>query len=374
MKYLDEYRGATETRKLAEAIRNVTTAPHTLMEVCGGQTHAIVKFGIAELLPPEIRLVHGPGCPVCVTPLALIDKAIAIARTRGVIFCSFGDMLRVPGSREDLYSAKAAGADVRIVYSPLDAVRIAEQNPASEVVFFAVGFETTAPANALAVFQAHQRGLQNFSVLCSHVLVPPAMESIMNSPGCVVEGFLAAGHVCTIMGFTEYEPLVEKYRIPIVVTGFEPIDILHGILLCVTQIEESRAEVENQYSRSVSRLGNPSAQKLLRAVFEVTDRSWRGLGEIPQSGFALRAPFDAFDAASRFDVAEVSAVESTACISGEILKGAKLPHECPAFGVHCTPERPLGAPMVSGEGACAAYYRYKRFAARPTATGGAICE
>ncbi|NUM54561.1 MAG: hydrogenase formation protein HypD [Candidatus Hydrogenedentes bacterium] len=360
MKYIDEYRDASNARRIADEIRRVTTGPHAIMEVCGGQTHAIVKFGIDELLPPAIELIHGPGCPVCVTPVELIDKAIAIARQPDAVFCSFGDMLRVPGSRDDLFRAKASGADVRIVYSPLDALNLAKNNPGKQVVFFAVGFETTAPANALAVFQAHQSNIENFSILCSHVLVPPAMEAILSSPDCRVNGFLAAGHVCTIMGYTEYEPLAKKYNVPIVVTGFEPLDILHGVLLCVRQLEEGRAEVENQYARSVSREGNRHAQRLIETVYQIAPRGWRGIGTIARSGLALRPPFDRYDAERRFDVSEIVAHESEDCISGLVLRGVKKPRECPAFGTRCTPDHPLGAPMVSGEGACAAYYRYKQ--------------
>jgi len=360
VKYIDEYRGAPGARRLAAEIRRAVTKPHTIMEVCGGQTHAIVRFGIDELLPPEIELVHGPGCPVCVTPIALIDTAIAIARTSNAVFCSFGDMLRVPGSREDLLAAKAAGADVRVVYSPLDALELAQRNPGKQVVFFAVGFETTAPANALAVFQAHQRGVENFSILCAHVRVPPAIDAILAAPDCRVQGFLAAGHVCTVMGYTEYGPLAEKYRVPIVVTGFEPIDILHGVLMCVRQLEEGRAEVENQYVRSVVREGNRPAQDLMRAVFAPAPREWRGMGAIDRSGLALRPPFDRYDAERRFDVPAIAADGPEECIAGQVLRGVKKPHECPAFGARCTPEHPLGAPMVSSEGACAAYYRYKR--------------
>lgn len=360
MKYMDEYRNASETRRLAAEIRRVTTRPHAIMEVCGGQTHAIVKFGIDELLPRDIELIHGPGCPVCVTPVELIDKAIAIARQPDVIFCSFGDMLRVPGSHDDLYRAKASGAEVRVVYSPLDALELAAKEPNRQIVFFAVGFETTAPANALAVFQAHQRGIENFSILCSHVLVPPAMEAILCSPECRVNGFLAAGHVCTVMGYTEYEPLAKKYNVPIVVTGFEPLDILHGVLMCVQQLEQGRADVENQYARSVSRDGNRHAQDIIRAVFRIAPRAWRGIGEIERSGLALRPPFDGYDAERRFDVSEIVSRESDECISGLVLRGVKKPRECPAFGTRCTPDHPLGAPMVSSEGACAAYYRYKR--------------
>lgn len=360
MKYVDEYRDARGADRLARAIRRLTTRPHTLMEVCGGQTHAIVRFGIDTLLPPAIRLIHGPGCPVCVTPVELIDKAIAIAKRDGVTFCSFGDMLRVPGSTEDLFGAKAQGADVRIVYSPLDAVKLAAKHPAREVVFFAVGFETTAPANALAVAQAEQLGLDNFSILCSHVLVPPAMKAILSSEKCKVQGFLAAGHVCTIMGYQEYEDIAAQYRVPIVVTGFEPIDILYGVYLCVKQLEEGRAEVENPYARAVQREGNKAAQEAIARVFEVSPRKWRGLGPIPRSGLALRKSHRNFDAEHRFGLSAYTAEESTDCIAGEILVGEKNPRECPAFGVACTPDHPLGAPMVSNEGACAAYYRYRR--------------
>lgn len=360
MKYIDEYREQDSAERFASAIARVTTRPWTIMEVCGGQTHAIVKFGIDELLPEKIALVHGPGCPVCVTPLELIDKAIEIASRPGVIFCSFGDMLRVPGSERDLLSVKANRGDVRILYSPLDAVKIARENPSRQVVFFAVGFETTAPANAMAVFQAYQQGLNNFYLLVSHVLVPPAMEAILSSPKNCVQGFLAAGHVCTVMGFTEYGPIAQKYRVPIIVTGFEPLDILQGVYMCIRQLEQGRAEVENQYTRSVRREGNETAQRLIREVFRVIPRKWRGVGEIPQSGFALSEKFADFDAERRFGVAGYSAEESSDCISGLILQGVKKPHECPAFGTRCTPEHPLGATMVSSEGACAAYYRYRR--------------
>jgi hydrogenase expression/formation protein HypD len=360
VKYIDEYRDKDSAERFASAIACLTTRPWTIMEVCGGQTHAIVKFGIDELLPKEITLVHGPGCPVCVTPIELIDKAIEIAFRPGVIFCSFGDMLRVPGSETDLLAVKANGGDVRIVYSPLDAVKIARENPSREVVFFAVGFETTAPANAMAVFQADQQELHNFSLLVSHVLVPPAMEAILASPRNCVQGFLAAGHVCTVMGFIEYGPIAEKYRVPIVVTGFEPLDILQGVYMCVQQLEQGRAEVENQYTRSVRREGNQVAQRLIRDVFRVIPRKWRGVGEIPCSGFALSEKYADFDAERRFGVADYTAEESGECISGLILQGVKKPQECPAFGTRCTPEHPLGATMVSSEGACAAYYRYRR--------------
>jgi hydrogenase expression/formation protein HypD len=331
------------------------------MEICGGQTHTIVKFGIESLLPKEITLVHGPGCPVCVTPLEIIDKAIAIATQPDVILASFGDMLRVPGSTNDLLAVKADGGDVRMVYSPLDAVAIAQKNPEKRVVFFGVGFETTAPANAMSVWQARQLGLKNFSLLCSHVLVPPAMEAILASPTCRVQGFLAAGHVCSIMGFEEYIPIAARYGIPIVVTGFEPVDILQGIYMTVRQLEEKRKDVENQYARVVRREGNVAAQKLLARVFEVSDRKWRGIGMIPRSGYKLREEFAAFDAERVFGVADVTAPESPLCIAGQVLQGLKKPHECSAFGKNCTPERPLGAPMVSSEGACAAYYHYGRF-------------
>ncbi len=330
------------------------------MEVCGGQTHAIVKFGVDALLPKGIELVHGPGCPVCVTPIELIDKAIAIASRPEVTFCSFGDMLRVPGSKRDLLSVKAEGRDVRIVYSPLDAVRCAADRPDREVVFFAVGFETTAPANAMAVAHAHRLGLKNFSLLVSHVLVPPAIEALMASQQNRIQAFLAAGHVCAIMGVEEYVPLAAKYKVPIVVTGFEPIDILQGVLMAVTQLEEGRAEVENQYARAVRAEGNRPAQRLIAEIFEVADRMWRGIGEIPRSGLRLRAAYRAFDAEAKFDVETVRSEGSGECISGLIMQGINKPHECPAFGTRCTPEHPLGATMVSSEGACAAYFRYRR--------------
>lgn len=360
MKFLDEYRDAKGAQRYARLIRRMTTRPWTIMEVCGGQTHAIVKFGVDELLPKEITLVHGPGCPVCVTPVELINKAIAIASRPEVIFCSFGDMLRVPGTEKDLLSVKAAGGDVRIVYSPLDALKLARENPARQVVFFAVGFETTAPANAMAVYQARQQGIANFSVLVSHVLVPPAMEAVLSSPDKRVQGFLAAGHVCTVMGYTEYEPIAAKYHCPIVVTGFEPLDILQGIAMCVRQLEQGRFEVENQYARAVRREGNAPAQRIIREVFGVVPRKWRGIGEIPRSGLGLRGDYVAFDAEQRFGVADQHVEEPAECISGLVLQGIKKPHECPAFGTRCTPEHPLGATMVSNEGACAAYYRYRR--------------
>ena len=360
VKFLDEYRDGDLAQKFAREIHRLTTQPWNIMEVCGGQTHAIVKFGIDELLPGPITLIHGPGCPVCVTPLEMIDKALEIAARPGVIFTSFGDMLRVPGSTTDLLRVKAAGGDVRIIYSPLDAVKLAGQNPGKEVVFFGVGFETTAPATAMAVFQAARKGLRNFSMLIAHVLVPPAMEALMSSPHCRVQAFLAAGHVCAIMGYEEYPPLAAKYRVPIVVTGFEPLDILQGILMCVQQLESGRAEVENQYVRAVRRQGNPSAQQLVREVFRVVPRQWRGVGEIPASGLGLSAAYAAFDAEQRFGLTDRHVDEPADCLSGQVLQGLIKPSQCPAFGTRCTPEHPLGATMVSSEGACAAYYRYRR--------------
>ena len=360
MKFLSEYRDQKAAEQLGGAIRNKVTRPWTIMEICGGQTHTIVKSGLEDLLPREITLVHGPGCPVCVTPIELIDKAVAIAKRPDAIFCSFGDMLRVPGSAKSLFDAKAEGADVRIVYSPLDALKLAKQNPQKQVAFFAVGFETTAPANAMAAWQADDDGDENFSLLVSHVLVPPAMKALLSSDSCVVKGFLAAGHVCTIMGFEEYFPIATKYEVPIVVTGFEPLDILEGILMTVSQLEEGRHEVQNQYARAVRREGNRPAQKMIAEVFEIVPRQWRGLGEIPASGFQLRGRFQKYDANLRFPFSGEPARESPECISGMILQGLKKPHECAAFGVKCTPENPLGAPMVSSEGACAAYYHYGR--------------
>ena len=359
MRFIDEYRDAEAASLLARAIHRITTKAWAIMEICGGQTHAIIKFGVDELLPKDITLIHGPGCPVCVTPLELIDKAIEIASRPEVIFCSFGDMLRVPGTSKDLLFVKANGGDVRIVYSPLDAVKLAQQSPDRQVVFFAVGFETTAPANAMAVYQAKRQGVSNFSILVSHVLVPPAIEAILSSPTNRVQGFLAAGHVCTVMGYTEYEPIAQKYRVPIVVTGFEPLDILQGVYLCVKQLEEGRAEVENQYARSVRKEGNQAAQQLIREVFQIVHRKWRGIGAIPQSGLGLRDEYADFDAERRFDVVSHHVEEPSECISGLVLQGVKKPHECPAFGARCTPEHPLGATMVSSEGACAAYYRYR---------------
>ncbi|MCI2430430.1 hydrogenase formation protein HypD [Candidatus Acetothermia bacterium] len=360
MRFIDEYRDAQSAQHYARQIAQVTRKPWTIMEVCGGQTHAIIKFGIDELLPKEITLVHGPGCPVCVTPVELIDKAIEIASRPEVIFCSFGDMLRVPGSEKDLLSVKAQGGDVRIVYSPLDALKIAKENSDQEVVFFAVGFETTAPANAMAVHQAYLQNVKNFALLVSHVLVPPAMEAILSSPQNRVQGFLAAGHVCTVMGYSEYEPIAKRYRVPIVVTGFEPLDILQGVYMCIKQLEEARYEVENQYTRSVRRDGNRPAQQLLREVFCVLPRRWRGIGQISGSGLGLTKKYKEFDAEQKFGLTERSVEESSECIAGLVLQGVKRPNECPAFGTRCTPERPLGAPMVSSEGACAAYYRYRK--------------
>ncbi len=360
MRFVDEYRDEKAARALLQAIERATRQRWTLMEICGGQTHTLLRSGIDRMLPEAITLVHGPGCPVCVTPLEQIDRALAIARRPGVIFTSFGDMLRVPGSASDLLAVKSQGADVRIVYSPLDAVKLAQRYPEREVVFFAVGFETTAPPNAMAVWQAAKLGLENFSVLVSHVLVPPAMEAILGSPRNQVQGFLAAGHVCAVMGYWEYEPIAVRHRIPIVVTGFEPLDLLEGILKTVEALEAGRTGVENQYSRAVTRDGNQPAQRLLGEVFEVCDRKWRGIGPIAASGYRLRSAYAAFDAERRFDVATLTAEESPLCIAGEILQGLKKPHQCSAFGGRCTPEKPLGAPMVSAEGACAAYFRYAR--------------
>jgi hydrogenase expression/formation protein HypD len=361
MRFIDEYRDGDAAKKTAEMIHRITTRTWTVMEICGGQTHTIVKYGIESLLPPGLTLVHGPGCPVCVTPLEIIDKAIAIASRSDVIFTSFGDMLRVPGSTKDLLTVKAEGGKVRMVYSPLDAVKIARENPEMRVVFFGVGFETTAPANAMAVYQAKKQGVENFSLLCSHVLVPPAMNAILSSPANRVQGFLAAGHVCTVMGYEEYFPLAERYHVPIVVTGFEPLDLLQGIYMTVRQLEEGRSQVENQYSRVVRREGNVPAQNLLREVFRVSDRAWRGIGVIPMSGYALRDEYAGYDAEKIFDVGEIRTEESPLCIAGMILQGLKKPNECGAFGTQCTPEHPLGAPMVSSEGACAAYYHFGEY-------------
>ena len=360
MKYVDEYRDAGQARRLAEAIRRAVTRPWNIMEICGGQTHTIIRFAIDEALPPSLRLIHGPGCPVCVTPIEIIDKAVAIALRPEVIFCSFGDMLRVPGSGKDLLTIKSEGGDVRVVYSPMDAVALARKHPHRQVVFFAIGFETTAPANAVAVTMAAKLNLENFSVLVAHGLVPPSMRAVLDSPSSRVQGFLAAGHVCTITGLDEYRLLAEQFRVPIVITGFEPVDILQGILMCVKQLEEGRAEVENQYTRSVRPEGNRPAQRQIRKVFRVVPRKWRGIGEIPESGLALREEYGRYDADERFGLEQITAEEPAECIAGEVLQGHRRPHDCPAFGIHCSPDRPLGAPMVSSEGACAAYYRYRR--------------
>ncbi len=358
MKYLSEYRDADLVEQYLREIKKTVTKPWTLMEVCGGQTHSLVKNGILDLLPQYVRMVHGPGCPVCVTPLNLIDKAVYLAEEKNVVLCSFGDMLRVPGSKKSLLEAKAGGADVRILYSPLEAVKLAKENPEKEIVFFAVGFETTAPANALSVIQAQRMGLKNYSILASHVLVPPAIEEIMNDELCSVNGFLAAGHVCAIMGIYEYYPLVEKYKVPIVVTGFEPVDLLQGILMTVRQLEKNEAKVENQYSRIVSDEGNIKAQEMIYEVFEVTDRLWRGMEIIPMSGYKVKGALSEFDAEKKFNVHIEEAPENPECIAGDIMKGIKKPFECQHFGKKCKPANPLGAPMVSSEGACAAYYHY----------------
>ncbi|MBT3342432.1 MAG: hydrogenase formation protein HypD [Gemmatimonadetes bacterium] len=366
MKFVDEFRSASASREYAEALERITTRPWTLMEVCGGQTHAIVRFGIDRLLPEGVELIHGPGCPVCVTPMEIIDEALELAARPEVILCSFGDMLRVPGSSEDLFRVKSRGGDVRIVYSPLDALDIARKEPDREVVFFAVGFETTAPANAMAVAQAHAAGIENFSLLVSHVLVPPAMEALLSSASCRVQGFLAAGHVCMVMGTQEYEPLAKKYGVPIVITGFEPLDILQGVTMCIRQLEEGRAEVENQYARIVRPGGNEAALEIVREIFTVVPRRWRGLGEIERSGLGLAPAYEAFDAERRFDLHRSEVTTDGDCRSGEVLQGLLAPTDCPAFRTLCTPENPLGATMVSSEGACAAYYRYRRQSAETT--------
>ena len=368
MRYLEEYRDPVVARALVERIHRTATRRWTLMEVCGGQTHTIVRQGLDELLDDAVEMIHGPGCPVCVTPLEQIDKALAIATRPEVIFTSFGDMLRVPGSDCDLQQLRARGASVRVVYSPLDALELARQHPDREVVFFAVGFETTAPANAMAVWRARELGIANFSVLVSHVTVPPAMTAILESPDNRVQGFLAAGHVCSVMGWTEYEPIAARYRVPIIVTGFEPVDILEGMAMCIAQLEENRHEVENQYVRSVSREGTVPARLQVQRVFELVDRKWRGIGTIPGSGLALRPEFAAWDAERKFGLEDVAVAEPAECHAGEVLQGRLKPHQCPAFGTLCTPERPLGAPMVSSEGACAAYYNYGRLR---TPAGGA---
>jgi hydrogenase expression/formation protein HypD len=360
MKYLDEFSDPELARKLVDEIKSATSQRWSIMEVCGGQTHSIIRHGIDQLLPDTIEMIHGPGCPVCVTPLEVIDKALEIASRPDVIFCSFGDMLRVPGSDKDLFRVKSEGGDVRVVYSPLDALNVARENPDKQVVFFGIGFETTAPANAMTVYQAKRLGIDNFSLLVSHVLVPPAISAIMEAPTCRVQAFLAAGHVCTVMGTDEYPPLCDKYGIPIVVTGFEPLDILEGIRRTVLQLESGRHELENAYPRAVQALGNPAAKAMLLDVFEVTDRAWRGIGVIPSSGWRLSYAYRDYDAEHRFAVTDIHTEESAVCRSGEVLQGLIKPHECEAFGTLCTPRNPLGATMVSSEGACAAYYLYRR--------------
>ena len=360
MKYIDEFNDPDLAQRLLDDIHATVTQPWALMEVCGGQTHSIIRHGIDQLIPEQIEMIHGPGCPVCVTPLELIDKALEIASRPDVIFCSFGDMLRVPGSGRDLFRIKSQGGDVRVVYSPLDALKIARENPDREVVFFGIGFETTAPPNAMTVYQAKRLGVKNFSMLVSHVRVPPAIEAIMTSPTCRVQGFLAAGHVCSVMGTEEYPPLAERFEVPIVVTGFEPLDILEGIRLTVRQLERGEHVLENAYQRVVPAEGNPAARALLTDVFQVTDRGWRGIGVIPDSGWRLSEKYREFDAEYRFEVTGIDTQESTVCRSGEVLQGLIKPHECAAFGKECTPRNPLGATMVSSEGACAAYYLYRR--------------
>ena len=361
MRFIDEYRDGKYAGRYAKAIADITTRPWAVMEVCGGQTHAIVRFGIDQLLPEKVTLIHGPGCPVCVTAVELIDKAIEIAAQPDVVFCSFGDMIRVPGSKTDLQAAKAGGSDVRIVYSPLDALRLALEQPEKQVVFFAVGFETTAPVNATAVVQAKRQDAKNFSMLTAHVRIPPAIEAILSAPNSRVQGLLAPGHVCAVMGNAEYEDIAKKHGVPIVVTGFEPLDILQGIHMCVAQLEKGEGKVQNQYARSARNEGNPAARELMKRVFKVVSRKWRGIGEIPESGLALAEDYAEFDAERRFGLVDYAVEESSECISGLVLQGLKKPHECPAFATRCTPERPLGATMVSSEGACAAYYRYRHF-------------
>jgi hydrogenase expression/formation protein HypD len=367
MKYLDEYRDPRIVRALVADIARRVTRPWVLMEICGGQTHTILRYGLQDLLPREITLVHGPGCPVCVTPIEMIDKAIRVASLPDVTFVSYGDMLRVPGSNTDLFRVKAAGGDVRVVYSPMDAVRTARARPDRRVVFFAVGFETTAPANAAAVREAHRLGVENFSVLVSHVLVPPAIRLLLESPRNRVQGFIGPGHVCTVAGYEAYRALSREFRVPIVVGGFEPADLIEAVAMLVAQLEEGRAEVENQYVRSATFEGNRAARDLMEQVYEVCDRKWRGIGEIPQSGLRLREEFAAYDAERVFRLEEFSAEESPECLSAEVLQGLKKPPDCPAFARSCTPETPLGAPMVSSEGACAAYYHYRRRDAQASA-------
>jgi hydrogenase expression/formation protein HypD len=357
MKYLSEYRNLAATKKVLDEIHKITKHEWSIMEICGGQTHGLVKNGVLELLPEKIRMIHGPGCPVCVTPLNLIDKAIELLE-KGVIVCSFGDMIRVPGSKKSLLEAKALGGDLRILYSPLEAVTIAKENPTKEVVFFAVGFETTAPANALSVLHAEKEGITNYAILASHVLVPPAMEAILDDKFCTIDAFLGAGHVCAIMGTDEYIPLVSKYKIPIVVTGFEPLDLVQGIYMAVKQLEENRFELENQYSRIVKKEGNIAAKKVIQQVFEIGTREWRGIGEIPNSGYVIKEAYKKYDAERKFNIAHIKVPENPNCIAGEILRGIKKPVACPQFGKLCNPSNPLGAPMVSSEGACAAYYHF----------------
>ncbi len=371
MKYLDEFQDPELARRLLGEIRATVTRPWALMEVCGGQTHSIIRHGIDQVLPEGIELIHGPGCPVCVTPLETIDKALAIAAEPGVVFCSFGDMLRVPGSSQDLFQVKSRGADVRVVYSPLDALDLARQLPDRQVVFFGIGFETTAPPNAMAVHQAKALGIGNFSMLVSHVRVPPAIAAIMSSPVCRVQAFLAAGHVCSVMGTSEYPALAERYQVPIVVTGFEPLDLLEGIRRAVIQLESGRHVVENAYARAVPAAGNPIARAMLAEIFEVTDRAWRGIGVIPDSGWQLSSGYRDFDAEQRFGVGAIHTQEPATCHAGEVLQGLITPHQCPAFGKRCTPRDPLGATMVSSEGACAAYYRYRRLIPQGAGPDGA---
>jgi len=364
VKYIDEYRDGRIAESLAADIQSRVTRPWVLMEICGGQTHTIMRYGLEELLPHEVELVHGPGCPVCVAALEVVDKAIAIASRPDVIFVSYGDMLRVPGSHSDLFRVKAAGGDVRIAYSPMDALKIARDNLTRQVVFFGIGFETTAPANAMAVWQAKQEGLANFSMLVSHVLVPPAMRLILSSSSNRVQGLIAPGHVCTVMGWREYEELARDFHIPVVIGGFEPVDLLEAIRMLVVQLEEGRAEVENQYVRSVSYAGNQPAQRVMAQVFETADRQWRGIGNIPMSGYRLRPEFADYDAEKVFGTQQITAPEPAECISALVLQGLKKPAACSAFGTRCTPESPLGAPMVSSEGVCAAYHQYRRYAAK----------
>ncbi|MCI2228244.1 hydrogenase formation protein HypD [Polaribacter sp. MSW13] len=358
MKYMSEYRDPELAKQYLEEIKRTVTKPWSIMEVCGGQTHSLVKNGIIEMLPKEVTMIHGPGCPVCVTPLRLIDKAIHLAQQKNVILCSFGDMLRVPGSEKSLLEAKAEGGDIRILYSPLEAVKIAEENPNKEVVFFAVGFETTAPANALSVIHAHRKNLKNYSILASHVLVPPAIKAVINDDESKIDGFLAAGHVCTIMGNSEYYPIANKHNVPIVVTGFEPLDVLQGILMVIRQLENKENKVENQYARIVREEGNPNAQQIIFDVFQTQNQTWRGIGEIPESGYGIKEKYKDFDAIKKFDITIKEAPENPDCISGLIMKGIKKPFECVQFGKKCKPTSPIGAPMVSSEGACAAYYHF----------------